>query len=450
MPPVVSSSGPHGFAARILVAMFQGGGNIPLIVPVLAELAARGHDVKVLVGPGVRPSRLSVSPDLLGRLANAGTKVALLREPKSHPYDNAPPVRGVIRGWSPPAFRRAPVEARPALWSPIWAEGVAQELRDRAADVVVADFVLSGALAAAEAAGVPGVALAHTVLLQPTQGVPPYGPGWMPGAGLLPSLRDKLGHAIVERIHRRDALPSLNRARSALDLPPLRSAFGQLRQAARILVLAGSAFDFPAGPGAAANIRHTGSPIDDAGAPLWVPPWPVEDRRPLVLVGLSTLAQGQDDLMRRCIEAVGQLDTVRALVMLGPSLDPSRFKAPANVVLEPFVPHSSVMPLAAAMITQCGLGTVSKSLGFGLPMVCLPLIGDQPDNAVRVASRGAGLHLSALAPARDIAAAIHRIVTEPSFRQAAAKLGAAMAAEGPPAKRAADEIEAVVRQAQIG
>src|SRR3954469_10649214 len=60
--------------ARVLAAVFQGGGNIPLILPVLAELAARGHAVRVMAGPGIRRSRLPVSPDLLLRLAGAGAR----------------------------------------------------------------------------------------------------------------------------------------------------------------------------------------------------------------------------------------------------------------------------------------------------------------------------------------------------------------------------------------
>jgi MGT family glycosyltransferase len=182
----------------------------------------------------------------------------------------------------------------------------------------------------------------------------------------------------------------------------------------------------------------------------WVLPWPSGDRRPLILVGLSTLAQGQEDLMRRCIGAVGGLDEMRALVTLGPALDPGHYEAPVNVRLERFVPHGAVLPLTAAMITQCGLGTVSKALSHGVPMVCIPMLGDQPENAARVTVRGAGLRLSAdTAPCR-IAAAVRRVVSEPGFRAAAARLGSTIHAEGPPAARAAAEIEAVLTAAEIG
>jgi hypothetical protein len=38
---------------NFLFAMYQGGGNIPLIAPVAGRLVERGHLVRVLAGPGI-------------------------------------------------------------------------------------------------------------------------------------------------------------------------------------------------------------------------------------------------------------------------------------------------------------------------------------------------------------------------------------------------------------
>ncbi|MDB5376705.1 MAG: glycosyltransferase [Rubritepida sp.] len=218
---------------------------------------------------------------------------------------------------------------------------------------------------------------------------------------------------------------------------------------ARLLVLAASAVDFPARRDAPANLRHVGSPLEDVTVPPWMLPWPPGDSRPLVVVGLSTLAQGQENLMRRCIEAVGTLNEVRALVTLGPSLDAARFGTPpANVRLERFAPHSTVLPLAAAMVTQCGLGTVAKALAHGVPLVCVPLLGDQPENAARVAARGAGLRLPPDATTGRIAEAIRRVLTEPGFRANAARLSSIMMAGGSAAERCADQVESVLASAR--
>ena len=152
--------------------------------------------------------------------------------------------------------------------------------------------------------------------------------------------------------------------------------------------------------------------------------------------------------MRRCLAAVGALG-VRGLVTLGPALDPARFGTPPpDVRLERFVPHSVVLPLASAMVTQCGLGTVTKALTHGVPLVCVPLLGEQPENAARVVARGAGLRLPADAAPGRIAEAIRRVLAEPGFRAQAARLGAAIMVEGPAAPRAADEIEAVLGSAR--
>ena len=46
--------------------------------------------------------------------------------------------------------------------------------------------------------------------------------------------------------------------------------------------------------------------------------------------------------MRNILLALSRLD-MRALVTLGPFLDPAEFAAPSNVALERFVPHSAVL-----------------------------------------------------------------------------------------------------------
>jgi UDP:flavonoid glycosyltransferase YjiC (YdhE family) len=346
-------------SARILFAMFQGGGNIPLIMPVAARLVARGHQVRITASAGVRQSRMPVSPAFLERIRAAGATLVPFPDPEVHPMDHAPRPRGLIGGWVPKTFRSVPLEAQATLWAPAWAEQLSAELRKAPPDVVVIDFVLLGAIAAAEANGTPAIVLMHNVLSRPLPGVPPYGPGFLPAHGPVGRLRDAVGRAIVNIVHIRNDGPPLNRARALLGLPPLDSPFEQYDRADRVLVLTSRAFDYQARC-LPANVRHVGTPLDDVGSPPWSLPWPADDARPLVLASLSTLEQGQAAVMQRVVQALAPL-AVRALVTLGPVLDPAQFKAPSNVRLEAFVPHSAVLPYAKAMVTQCGLGTLTKA-----------------------------------------------------------------------------------------
>ena len=412
---------------NLLIAMFQGGGNIPQLLPIVARLVALGHQVRVLVGPGVRHSRLPVSGQLLKALQATGARVLRLREPDVHPLDATAHCHGAICGWTPNAFRSVEREACVQCWLPHWANEVAKELRHDPADALVADYVLVGALVAAEAAGIPTVALFHTLSPRPVAGRPPYGPGWEPAVDFAGCLRDAAGTFIVNHLYANNALPPLNQARINLGLPPLRGYFSQYDRAARAVMLTSPHFDFPTRR-MPANVRLVGTPLDNEAPTFWRPPWPTSERLPPLLVSLSTLDQGQMPLMERILEALTGLP-VNAVVTLGPTLAVSQFNAPSNVVLEQFISHAAVLPHVDAMVTQCGLGSVMKALAHSVPLVCIPLVGDQPDNAARVIARGAGVRVLADAPPARIRVAIMRVVTEPTFRQAAHALAIRMAGE---------------------
>ena len=67
-----------------------------------------------------------------------------------------------------------------------------------------------------------------------------------------------------------------------------------------------------------------------------------------------------------------------------------------------------------------------KALAAGVPMVLLPHGRDQADNAVRVTARGAGVALKRSAEPDVIAAAVRRVLQNPSYRAAAQQLGEAV------------------------
>jgi MGT family glycosyltransferase len=252
------------------------------------------------------------------------------------------------------------------------------------------------------------------------------------------SLRQSLWKRAYQRIWNRDGLPAINQARTQLGLRPLSCPFDQYARADCVLVLGSRAFDITT-TNVPVNVRYVGTPIDDLN-PVegWKAPWPSSNKKPFVLVSLSSLPQGQAPVMHRILEALGGMD-VQALVTLGP-LKAEDFSPPANVTFEGFVPHGAVLTRVDAMVTQAGLGGVTKALVHGVPLICIPIVGDQPDNAARVAAHGAGIALEAKAAAPEIRKALHRVLTDPSFRAAAQALGSEIGAEKAE-ENAANELE---------
>ena len=140
---------------------------------------------------------------------------------------------------------------------------------------------------------------------------------------------------------------------------------------------------------------------------------------PLVYVTLGTVFN-DPGLARSVLDALQDLP-ISIAITTGPGTDPSILgPRPANVAAAPFVPQALVMPLASAVVSHTGSGTMLGALASGLPQVCLPRGADQFANADRVQSVGAGIRLlpDELTPQR-LRAAVTSVLDDPAYRRAA-------------------------------
>jgi UDP:flavonoid glycosyltransferase YjiC (YdhE family) len=159
-----------------------------------------------------------------------------------------------------------------------------------------------------------------------------------------------------------------------------------------------------------------------------------------IFVSLGTLSQGIGD---RFLAAV--LDAVAGkpygVVLVGDaSLLPD---PPDNVLIIPFVPQLTLVPRMSAVLCHGGHNTVVGTLAEGVPLVVVPIRDDQPITANQVVGAGAGVKLSFVrAKADDVAKAIDAVLTDPAYRQAAARIAGSFATAGG-AARAADHLEAL-------
>src|SRR3954463_3360652 len=114
--------------------------------------------------------------------------------------------------------------------------------------------------------------------------------------------------------------------------------------------------------------------------------------RPLVYVTLGTV-YNDPDLARSVLDAIQDLP-ISIAVTTAPGIDPALLgRRPANVAAASFVPQALLLPLASAVVSHTGSGTMLGALASGLPQVCLPRGADQFANADRVRSIGAGVRL---------------------------------------------------------
>jgi MGT family glycosyltransferase len=399
---------------RFLFAITDAGGSVPPDSSVIRALVERGHEVRVLADRVLAPD-----------LATTGAEHIPWTKGPQRP--DLEPTSVLVRDWDAKTPQEAFVRTLDGFMTGpagLFAADVRAELQRRPADVVVSNIFLFGAQIAAEAERVARAILIPNLFAIPGWGIPPIGPGLKPMRGPVGRLRDGVLGKMTTRLFDK-GLADLNAARRANGLEPLDHTFDQFTVADRILILTSRSFEFDqyAPP---SHVRFCGPRLDD---PAWAEDWtPPAGGEPLVLVGLSSTFQDHGELLQRVVDGLGTLP-VRGLVTSGPAIDPDSIRAPRNIEVVRSAPHSEVLKHAAAVVTHAGHGTVIKTLAAGVPQVCLPLGRDQLDNAARVQFHGAGLRLKPSAAPDTIASALKRVIDEPSFKQNARRMAAAIEAD---------------------
>ena len=273
---------------RYLLALWEGGGNIPPELGVARRLIARGHQVRVLGDPTIK-----------GAAEAAGCSFSPWRRgPHRSSLD---PSEDLIKDWetkNPLVMLRRARDRFIAGPAAEFAADTADTIDAFSPDAVVPDAFLFGSIIAAQGALLPVALLVPNIWIMPSRGTPPMGPGFAPAKTVLGRTRDAAMLAIVNRLFRA-GLPALNSARSQYGLAPLSSFYEQALGVERILVLSSPAFDYAASS-VPANVHYVGPILDDPEwAQPWISPWADADQRPLVLVGFSSTFQNQGPLLRR-------------------------------------------------------------------------------------------------------------------------------------------------------
>jgi UDP:flavonoid glycosyltransferase YjiC (YdhE family) len=292
------------------------------------------------------------------------------------------------------------------------APAYASALRQLEPDLVVADVLAGAGALAAELLGLGRVELVPHCLHLPSIALPPPGSGLAAGRTRLGRGRD----AVLRRLEQRSRRAG-ERQRAAvrrdLDLPAAApEPAGRL-----VATLPGLEPDRPDWP----------ARTDVVGPLLWDPARarlaaPAGDG-PLVLLVASTAQSGRTGLLAAALRG---LTDVR---LAAPQLTAYQGNLPPWAVAGP----GRLEPLLAAadvVVSGGGHGMVSRALAAGRPLVLVPGGGDQRDLALRVARLGAGVRIGRLTPER-MAKAVHRVLREPSFARAAARLAAARAVVDP-------------------
>ncbi|MGP9538605.1 macrolide family glycosyltransferase [Brachybacterium sp. AOP43-C2-M15] len=172
--------------------------------------------------------------------------------------------------------------------------------------------------------------------------------------------------------------------------------------------------------------------------------WPEPDR-PLLLVSLGSTFTDRPGFWRDCVAAMHGTGWLTVLA-IGSNVDPADLgDLPEDVIARQWVPQLAVLEHASAFVTHAGMGACSEGLWHGVPMVAVPQATDQIVNGPRLAELGVGELLPAgeLTPSR-LRDAVRRVSSSEIIANSCAEHQRIARGAGG-AAAAADEIESLVR-----
>jgi MGT family glycosyltransferase len=192
-----------------------------------------------------------------------------------------------------------------------------------------------------------------------------------------------------------------------------------------------------------AHYRFVGPSISDRPEAT---PFPWDDLAPdrrRVLVSMGTVnADISGRFYATALAALADAPDLQIILAAPPERIPEP-PPPAPTIIRRYVPQLALLRHLDAVVCHGGHNTTCEALAHGLPLVIAPIKDDQPIVADQVVAAGAGLRVKfGRVQPPELRDAVTRVLTEPSFRAAAAAIRTSFAAAGG-AAAAADALESL-------
>ncbi|PKJ52546.1 macrolide family glycosyltransferase [Bacillus sp. SN10] len=119
-----------------------------------------------------------------------------------------------------------------------------------------------------------------------------------------------------------------------------------------------------------------------------------KEEEKLIYISMGTVFNQQMDFYYICFEAFKNFPAT-IILSVGKHIDINQMKnVPPNFKIYNYVPQLEVLKHANLFITHGGMNSSSESLYFGVPMIVIPVMGDQPIVAQRIEDLKAGIQLN--------------------------------------------------------
>ncbi|MFT4295528.1 MAG: glycosyltransferase [Micropruina sp.] len=409
--------------ASVIFASVPVHGHVTPLLPLAAELVARGDRVRFLTGARFAAAVLATGAEHVPLPGEADFDD---RNVSAHfpERERLSPVKAV-------AYDLEHIFVRPA---PAQYAAIRRLLGDEPADAIVTDptFAAGALLAGQPATERPPVLVGGVLpLSMPSADLAPFGLGVPPLGGLAGRLRNAVLRAVSDRLFASLDAADREIGRRVLGHEPSIRIMQWLQYADGVIQLTVPSFEYPRPEADPERLTFVG-PVSASGSRQHaLPDWwaELDGSRPVVHVTQGTIANDDlTELIRPTIDAFADREPL-VLVATGGAPVASLGALPGNVRAAEFLPYEELLPRTTVMVTNGGYGGVQFALRHGVPLVVAAGKEDKAEVAARIAWSGVGVRLWAQRPTpAQLRRGVERVLADPSYRQAAGRIGAEIAA----------------------
>jgi MGT family glycosyltransferase len=296
-------------------------------------------------------------------------------------------------------------------------------LESAAVDGVVVDMAQPGGSTAAELIGLPFVTVCNALPLNSEPDVPPDFLPWQYRDASVARTRNRLAYGLrnlmISPLHR-----VINRYRAKRALRPYRSPDDSFSPFAQITQLVPE-FDLPR-----KRLPHcfhfVGPYRRDPERNI---PFPYEhlDGSPLIYASLGTVFSHRIEIWNAIVEGCSNLNAQLVLCFGGQRPTELICHLPPNAIVVDYAPQRELLGRASLAIIHAGLNSAMESIAAGVPMIAIPITGDQFGVAARIAHAGIGeIVPAAKCTASRIRAAARKILSSDAYRERECAIRAAI------------------------
>lgn len=322
--------------------------------------------------------------------------------------------------------------------------GIPVSCRKLGIDALLIDQTIIEGSTIAEYLKIPFITICNGLILNTEPTVPPVVTLWEYNISYWAQLRNQIANILLDLVGTY-IRSSVNKYRREWSLPVLKLGdYSKTWSSLAIISQQVPSFEFPRQQ--LPSCLHFTGPLVNPKLMAEIQkefkfPWSKLNGKPIIYASLGTTHNRHLEVFRSIANACDGLE-VQLIISLGNGSEIEELgNLPGDPIVVKMLPQCEILEKATLCITSVGMNTTVDCLRNGVPMIAIPITGEQPGTAARISwtKTGEFLPLSKCKTAQ-LSDAIKRVLNNDIYRQNALKVKSEIEKYGG-AKQAAEIIE---------